>query len=513
MKKFLCVFLAFLLIASLSVISVGAISDADNGTLKVYGKADKSSAFYEYTGPESKYGFDVRGYVDFGYGDVLIGSTYSNYGYHTFLNVDGQYGPMSDSMIDILQAEEDALEELYYDGAISSDEYYERYDVITEKLDTYEDNFNSYLDAMSYDCSGAVTQNIGGLNLSLTNSYAGGGKYVKIVYTVNNPTNTAKTFSLATASDVQINGDDSAALQMLPGGLGAKLISDDDSMFTVDGSAGGVDSVWIGNWSDNYFAYIFDDSEDDAIYDSGDSAICWSWTNRRINGGQTLTFSVLMEVGLNQGPSIRITTDEDNVEATLDGFVSDPNLGTVDIYYQFDNGEEQVIENIRVSGSEEAFSIPVPDWACGSSHTARIWAVDDAGQSSEIITLNIHKGHTWGPAEVTIAPTATQPGTAVYTCTKCGESKTESIYIADPNQDGDIDSLDASLILKYDAGIIDLNPLQFMLCDANGDGEVDSLDAAAILKYDAGIIRSFANANFSLDLYRQLCEEYYASAN
>lgn len=68
-------------------------------------------------------------------------------------------------------------------------------------------------------------------------------------------------------------------------------------------------------------------------------------------------------------------------------------------------------------------------------------------------------------------------------------SAVEPAYtLGDVNDDGEIDSLDAAAVLKYDAGILaEISEA----ADVNGDGEVDSLDAAAILKYDAGIITEF----------------------
>lgn len=59
------------------------------------------------------------------------------------------------------------------------------------------------------------------------------------------------------------------------------------------------------------------------------------------------------------------------------------------------------------------------------------------------------------------------------------------------NGDGDIDSLDASLILQYDVGLITLSAAQLALADLNADGAVDFLDASMILQYDAGLIGSF----------------------
>ncbi len=62
--------------------------------------------------------------------------------------------------------------------------------------------------------------------------------------------------------------------------------------------------------------------------------------------------------------------------------------------------------------------------------------------------------------------------------------------IGDVNADGYVDNLDAAMVLKYDAGLIDLKYEQLISADANGDGYADNLDAAMILKYDAGIIDS-----------------------
>ncbi|MBQ4648005.1 MAG: dockerin type I repeat-containing protein [Clostridia bacterium] len=520
MKKITAILLFVFMLANLCTVSAFALGSADNSKMKVLAPADKSSAFYE--NDLEAYGFDVKGYVELDGYEQLISSTFSNYGYHTFLNVDGAYGKMdgilyygAKSAYEYAEEQTADLYDQYNNDEIDYSVYREAYDQAYEEWEALveaegEFDLESNLSAMSYNCAGALEQTIGGLKLKLENSFAGGGNYVKIQYTVTNPTSSSKKFSLATTSDVQVNGDDSATLKLLPNGLGAKLVSDDGSMFVVDGANGGVDNVWIGNWDYDYFANMFNDSEDGAIYDDGDSAICWSWINRTLAAGKSVTFYVLMEVGINEGPEVVIDDDLNDVGASLDGYILDPNLGTVDLHYTIDGGEEQVIENISVTDERTPFAIPLDEFECGSSHTIKVWAVDDAGESSDVETVVINITHPWGIPEVTAAPTATQPGTVVYTCTVCGEKKTEYIYLGDANGDGVLNSLDAALILKYDAMIItDLTPLQLMLCDANGDGTVNSLDAAQILKYDAMIITSFANANFSLEAYIQLCIDYY----
>ena len=61
-----------------------------------------------------------------------------------------------------------------------------------------------------------------------------------------------------------------------------------------------------------------------------------------------------------------------------------------------------------------------------------------------------------------------------------------NVLKGDVNGDGYVDNLDAAMILKYDAGILD--SINEATADVNGDGYADNLDAAKILKYDAGII-------------------------
>lgn len=63
--------------------------------------------------------------------------------------------------------------------------------------------------------------------------------------------------------------------------------------------------------------------------------------------------------------------------------------------------------------------------------------------------------------------------------------------VGDVNGDGNEDNLDAAAILKYDAGIIDLDDGALSVGDVNYDGNVDNVDAALVLKYDVGLISQF----------------------
>jgi hypothetical protein len=57
----------------------------------------------------------------------------------------------------------------------------------------------------------------------------------------------------------------------------------------------------------------------------------------------------------------------------------------------------------------------------------------------------------------------------------------------DANCDGEIDSIDAALVLQFGAALIDSLRCQ-LLADVNGDGSVNAIDAAIILQINAGLV-------------------------
>jgi hypothetical protein len=59
--------------------------------------------------------------------------------------------------------------------------------------------------------------------------------------------------------------------------------------------------------------------------------------------------------------------------------------------------------------------------------------------------------------------------------------------LGDANCDGGANSVDAALVLQFDAGLIDSLACE-SAADVNGDGSVNSVDAALILQLDAGLL-------------------------
>jgi alpha-tubulin suppressor-like RCC1 family protein len=99
-----------------------------------------------------------------------------------------------------------------------------------------------------------------------------------------------------------------------------------------------------------------------------------------------------------------------------------------------------------------------------------------------------------------VTPTATATPTATRTPTRTATlapptntpTRTPTATVSpgvcgDVNGDGEVNSLDASLVLQLDAGRVDSLEGEES-GDVNGDGEVNSIDAAIILQFDAALL-------------------------
>jgi len=93
------------------------------------------------------------------------------------------------------------------------------------------------------------------------------------------------------------------------------------------------------------------------------------------------------------------------------------------------------------------------------------------------------------PGGATATPTNTQPvqpPTATRTNTPDGATATPPQELGDVNCNGQTNSIDASLVLQFDADLI--TTLACMdVADVNGDGLINAIDALYILWIDAGI--------------------------
>ena len=119
------------------------------------------------------------------------------------------------------------------------------------------------------------------------------------------------------------------------------------------------------------------------------------------------------------------------------------------------------------------------------------------------------KGHNY--TSVVTAPTCTEQGYTTHTC-HCGDRYVDSyveatghdyvdgicsacghnaILLGDVNGDGEIDILDANLVVAWYNEVRELEDDQLLAADVNGDGEVDIMDANMIVAYYNEVIDEF----------------------
>ena len=360
MKKISILIVTILLVLLLANNFSFAVTAADNGKLKVY----TTTGGYEGSWLN---GFDIQGYVE-GL-TTPISSTFSNDGYHVFLNVNGKNGVM--------------------EGDLEATD-------LTTKLQN-----------MHYTQVGGK-QVIDGIELGVTTSFVNNGEHIKITYTLKNTTTSAAKISLATTADVQIDGDDDATITRLDNGNGVLLYTLDGDYsnkpvqfaFYGKGVSGttAIDSLWIGGWYNGYFKHMFNNNPTVTKVENDDSAFTFAWLNRDIAAGATQTYSVLMEVGEMNMPTIELTTPDNSTlyadETIIKGIVKDSDLiDTATIHYVLDNGTEQTLAPINMDGTAKNFSIDLSslNLAVGSTHTIKVWATDNLNTKSneETITFKI----------------------------------------------------------------------------------------------------------------------------
>ncbi len=67
----------------------------------------------------------------------------------------------------------------------------------------------------------------------------------------------------------------------------------------------------------------------------------------------------------------------------------------------------------------------------------------------------------------------------------------QAVILGDVNNDGEIDTIDAMLVLRYNASLAIDDSFSEEAADVNGDNVIDTIDAMLILRYNAGMITDF----------------------
>lgn len=339
-----------------------AITEEDNGNMKIY----TTSGGLEF---EGIVGFDIQGYVTTNKSTgekTLISSTFSNDGYHTFLNVNGKNGEMN--------------------GTI-----------------TYENSeqLNAKLLAMQYTAydSNNEWQNIDGIDLKIDAQFINEGEQLQIVYTLKNTTTTTLTYSLATTADVQIDEDDSATIDRLEDGSGVRLWTKEGDteqpvQFVFYGKnvpgTTNVDNLWIGSWGNEYMENMFNNNPEITKVEDRDSAFTYSWVNRSIDAGETKTYSVLMEVGEINVPNTSLTLEDNTkyyyTDVIINGTITDKDLKDNIIVHYVVDGTEYTLPALSTTGTAKEFSLDLTslNLTPGQEHTLKVWATDSTDCDSNV---------------------------------------------------------------------------------------------------------------------------------
>ena len=100
-------------------------------------------------------------------------------------------------------------------------------------------------------------------------------------------------------------------------------------------------------------------------------------------------------------------------------------------------------------------------------------------------------GHSWELTATPKEPTLKEEGTAIYTCSACGEWKTESIPVLDPwikgdlNNDGSVNSIDSNMMKRMLVGL-PFSEQAIDAADVNEDGSINAQDANVLRRFISG---------------------------
>ena len=105
-------------------------------------------------------------------------------------------------------------------------------------------------------------------------------------------------------------------------------------------------------------------------------------------------------------------------------------------------------------------------------------------------------GHDFGEWEETKAPTNKEPGEKRRDCKNCDHYETQEIpklsfIYGDVDGNGKVNVLDANLIRRYAAKLVDFDENQLQAADVDGNGKVNVLDANLVRRYAAKLVDKF----------------------
>jgi alpha-tubulin suppressor-like RCC1 family protein len=133
--------------------------------------------------------------------------------------------------------------------------------------------------------------------------------------------------------------------------------------------------------------------------------------------------------------------------------------------------------------------------AAGEDHTCALvgpikcWGLDDSHQLGDGTKGAVVCACRTAPveAQIKVSPQPTPPIAATRTPTRTPPPGPGCLLIGDANGDGNVNAIDASLILQRGAGLVGGLTCNAQ-ADVNGDGSVNAIDASLVLQYAAGLL-------------------------
>lgn len=285
-------------------------------------------------------------------------------------------------------------------------------------------NYNGQLISTTYGNSGYEyrTDGLADATVSVSGAPIGGGRYIKLTYTVTAGQTAVTAGKLAVHADIMVGENDYATVRVIKSGdkvIGISLLDEDEdnatcgaqfSLYFAD-SAGvtNASTYWFGEYYDRE-DYVFEnlsaetategaDYADDysALYDE-DSGFAVSWQNIALNPGESKSFSLTLGVGKAVEPiawgdpdvTLSSSTADDNGHIHVTAKVKDE-AGLKDtLFASVDNGAEMQLTTVTAAEGETSATAVLDLSTCEpGEHQVTFWFVNEEGAMTTVVTKTV----------------------------------------------------------------------------------------------------------------------------
>jgi hypothetical protein len=232
--------------------------------------------------------------------------------------------------------------------------------------------------------------------------------YIKIIFNLTNVGNSDKVASVEVDSDVMIDNDDHATIQVYGEGRGfyMKMRTELYSFTFVGKNSPGVtdiDTYWFGQYSNRYVNRWRQTNL--RILNNTDSGMVFAWQNRTVPAHGFITLSALIGVLEPTVPpdmnltSSQITAVESDGDILFAGRIfSEDRSQRFTLFLTIDGNNNRIIASNIVSGELFSYRLIISEtYLSEGIHTFTIWARDPQGGLSNagVLTVAIFTSHSF----------------------------------------------------------------------------------------------------------------------